>query len=169
MSLAPGALAMITVAMTQKQGLEAIAAPAQIIDRIGSRPAEVANGLVGRFRNVDGFEFPGAEQSSKCHRVTAVGLYPLARTPRCHRGSHHHARDPELAQPTRNAESAWACFVAELQAWIPSVRLTKSRQQLFDSLEIVADRSIERAWIKRARSLAKWNRAARSLSFCESN
>jgi catechol 2,3-dioxygenase-like lactoylglutathione lyase family enzyme len=32
------ALAMITVAMTQKQGLEAIAAPAQIIDRIGSRP-----------------------------------------------------------------------------------------------------------------------------------
>src|SRR6476660_6618095 len=106
---APGALAMITVAMTQKQGLEAIAAPAQIIDRIGSRPAEVANGLVGRFRNVDGFEFPGAEQSSKCHRVTAVGLYPLARTPRCH-------RDPELAQPTRNAESAWACFVAELQA-----------------------------------------------------
>ena len=78
MSLAPGALAMITVAVTQKQGLEAIAAPAQIIDRIGSRPAQVANGLVGRFRNVDGFEFAGTEQSSKFHRVTAVGLYPLA-------------------------------------------------------------------------------------------
>jgi hypothetical protein len=52
-------------------------------------------------------------------------------------------RDPELAQPTRNAESAWACFVAELHAWIPSVRLTKSRQELFDSMEIVADGSIE--------------------------
>ena len=62
---------------------------------------------------------------------------------RSHRGSHHDARDPELAQPTRNAESAWACFVAELHAWIPSVRLTKSRQELFDSMEIVADGSIE--------------------------
>jgi hypothetical protein len=134
---------MIRVAVTQKHGLEAIATAAQIIDRIGSRPAQVANGLVGRFRNVDGFEFSGTEQSSKFHRVTAVGLYPVAAMLRSHRGSHHDGRDPELAEPTRNAESAWACFVAELHAWIPSVRLTKSRRELFDSMEIVADRSIE--------------------------
>ena len=38
---------------------------------------------------------------------------------------------------------AGACFVAELHAWSPSVRLTKSRQELFDCMEIVADGSIE--------------------------
>jgi len=47
---------MITISMTQKQGLESMSAAAQIIDRIGSRPAQVANRLIGRFRNVDGFQ-----------------------------------------------------------------------------------------------------------------
>ena len=50
---------------------------------------------------------------------------------------------PELAQPTRNDESTWACFVADLHARICSVRFTKSRQQLFDSVKIIADGSIE--------------------------
>ena len=129
--------------MTQKQGLESMPAAAQIIDRIGSRPAQVANGLIGRFRNVDGFELTGTEQSSQFQRVTAVGLYPVARTRRSHRGSHHNARHPELTQPTRNDESTRACFVADLYARICSVRFTKSRQQLFDSVKIIADRSIE--------------------------
>ncbi len=62
MGLAPGTLAMITITMTQKQGLEPMPAAAQIIDRMGSRSAQIANGLIGRFRNVDGFEFAGTEQ-----------------------------------------------------------------------------------------------------------
>ena len=118
-------------------------AAAQIIDRIGSRPAQVANGFIGRFRNVDTFEFAGTEQSSKFHRVTTVGLYSLARTPRCHRGSYHNAGHSELTQPTRNDESAWACFIADLHARICSVRFTKSRQQLLESVKIIADGSIE--------------------------
>ena len=104
---------MITISMTQKQSLEPMPAATQIIDRIGSRPAEIANGLIGRFGNVDGFELAGTEQSSQFQRVPPVGLYPLARAPRSHRGSHHHARHTELAQPTRNDESTRACFVAD--------------------------------------------------------
>ena len=55
---------MITIPVTQKQGLELIPTAAQIIDRIGSRPAQVANGFIGRFRNIDGFQLAGTEQSS---------------------------------------------------------------------------------------------------------
>jgi hypothetical protein len=49
----------------------------------------------------------------------------------------------ELAQPTRNDESTRACFVADFYGRIFSVRFTKSRQQLLDSLKIIADGSIE--------------------------
>jgi hypothetical protein len=52
---------MITISMTQKQALEPMSAEAQISDRIGSRSAQVANGLIGPFRNVDGFEFAGTK------------------------------------------------------------------------------------------------------------
>ena len=47
----------------------------------------------------------------------------------------------ELAQPTRNDESTRACFVADLYGRIFSVRFAKSRQQLLDSVKIIADRS----------------------------
>jgi hypothetical protein len=134
---------MITISMTQKQGLEPMPAAAQIIDRIGSRSAQIANGLIGRFRNVDGFEFAGTEQPSQFHRITAVGLYPVARTLRSHRGSYHNAGHPELAQPTRNDESTGACFVADIYRRIFSVRFAKSRQQPFDSVKIIADGSVE--------------------------
>jgi len=143
MGLALGALAMITISMTQKQSFESLPAAAQIIYRIGSRPAEIANGLIARFGNVDGFQLAGTEQSSQFQCVTAVGLYSLARTPRCHRGSHHHAGHAELAQPPRNNASTRACLVADLQARICSVRFTKSRQQLFNSVKIVANGPIE--------------------------
>jgi hypothetical protein len=69
MGLAPGTLAMIPVSMAQKQGLEPMPTPAQIIDRIGSRPAQVANGLIDRFRNVDGFQFAGSEPPSQVEGV----------------------------------------------------------------------------------------------------
>jgi hypothetical protein len=93
----PGTLAVITISMTQKQGFESMPAAAQIIDRIGSRPAQVANGLIGRFRNVDGFQLTDTEQPSQFNRVTAVSLYPVARKLRGHRGSHHNTWHPELA------------------------------------------------------------------------
>ena len=105
---------MIPISMMQKQSLESMPAAAQIIDRIGSRPAQVANGLIGRFRNVDGFQLPGSEQSRQFHRIAAVGLYPVPSAFRSHRGGHHKARHSELAHPTRDDESTGACFVADL-------------------------------------------------------
>jgi hypothetical protein len=54
--------------MTHKQSFESMPAPAQIIDRIGSRPAEIANGLIGRFGNVDGFQLAGTEASFSASR-----------------------------------------------------------------------------------------------------
>ncbi len=53
------------------------------------------------------------------------------------------AGHPELAQPTRNDESTGACFVADIYGRIFSVRFTKSRQQPFDSVKIIADGSVE--------------------------
>ena len=114
MGLAPGALAM-----TQKQGLEPMTAATQIIDRIGPCPAQVANGLVGGLRDVDGFELSGPEQSRKLEGVTAVGLYPVAGTRRCHRGSHHETRDAQLTQSPRNPKPARArvdCSAAQLRS-----------------------------------------------------
>ena len=58
-------------------------------------------------------------------------------------GSHYNARHSKLTQPTRNHESTGACFVADLYARIFSVRFTKSRQELFNSVKIIADRPIE--------------------------
>jgi hypothetical protein len=40
-------------------------AATQIIDRIGSCLAQVANGLVGGLGDVDGFQFPSTQQWAK--------------------------------------------------------------------------------------------------------
>ena len=78
MALAPGALAMITISMTQKQSFESMPAAAQIIPPHRFSPGRDRE-WPHRSRNVDGFEFAGPEQSRQFHRIAAV----MARAPRC--------------------------------------------------------------------------------------
>jgi hypothetical protein len=91
---------MKTISMTQKQGLESMPAAAQIIDRIGSRPAQVANGLIGRFRNIDGFQFTGTEQPSQFQSRRSVFI-------RCPQNASESSKElPQCRAPRAGATDA---------------------------------------------------------------
>ena len=55
----PVGLALVTVAVAQQEALEPLAAATVIIDGVGAGAAQIADGFIGGFGDIDGSEFPG--------------------------------------------------------------------------------------------------------------
>ena len=72
--LTPIGFALVTVAVAQEETFEAQAAAAQIIDGIGAGAAEVADGFIGGFGDIDGDQFAGAQQAGDGAGVAFIGF-----------------------------------------------------------------------------------------------
>jgi hypothetical protein len=99
MGRAPTALALGAVTVPQEEAFEAMTRPAPIIDRVGPGAAEIADRFVGWLRDIDRAQLPGAQEPGQLAGVAPVGLDPVARTGRSHRGGHHVAFHSELTEP----------------------------------------------------------------------
>ena len=76
MGFAPVGLPLVLVAVAQKERFEALFGPAQIVDRVGARSGQIADGFVEFVRDVDRPEFARSVQPGELFGVSAVGLLP---------------------------------------------------------------------------------------------
>ena len=134
---APVAFALIMVAVVEQEGLEPLPGAAQIVDGIGARTAQVADGLVGGLGNVNALEVPGPVRPGQFGRVAPVGLDAVAGGPRDLRRSGHDALVAELPQTPRQDKAARTGLVTEAQ--LGFVLPAQPGGELFHRLQIPAD------------------------------
>ena len=126
MGRAPIALALVTITVPQKEPFQAMAAAPSIINRISPRPAQIAQRFIGRFRNVDGRQFPGPEQARQFARIAPIGFDSLAWTGRSQGRSDYFALHPHLLEAPRNPKAARPRFVAGPQEHLFAMRFAQS-------------------------------------------
>jgi hypothetical protein len=108
---------------------------------VGARPAQIAHRFVGRLGNVDRRQFTGAQQPRQFARIAFVGLDPITRARRRHRGRYHDAIDSELFEPPRNPKTARTGFVASVDDHVRPVGFAQSGNIFFQRMQIMADRA----------------------------
>ena len=65
MRFVPGSFAFVSVSVAKHECLEALLVAFEIAGGVTAKAAEVANGLIGFMRNVNGSEFSGTMESSE--------------------------------------------------------------------------------------------------------
>ena len=138
MGLAPIGFALIAVSVTQKKTFETMPATTQILDRIGAGTTEVANGFVGRFGDVDGGQFPGAQETGQTAGVAFVSFEWRAGLFRDEGRGSNQTEDFELFETTSNAKAAGARFVSDFQDGL-GVSFADALQSFLQSLEVIGD------------------------------
>ena len=72
--LAPVGLALVAVAVAEQEGFESESATALVINGIGAGTAQIADGLVGGFGDVDTGELAGAQEPGDGAGVALIGF-----------------------------------------------------------------------------------------------
>ena len=106
--------------MAEQERLEPKATAAQVVNRIGAGATEIANGLIGGLRHIDGGEFAGAQQTGDGAGVALVGFEGRARLLGDEGRGGDQAGHLELLEATGDAKAAGARLVGDLQfgAWV---------------------------------------------------
>ena len=87
----PAHLSGIDAAMPQQKALQMLPRLAQHPDCRCPRPDQIPHRLMGCIRNQNGGQFAGTMQLRQHHRVSPIGLDPIAGLHRNQRGRHDHA------------------------------------------------------------------------------
>lgn len=138
MGLAPVSLTVVAVAVAQEEGLEAMAAAAQVIDGIGASAAEIADGFIGGLGDVDAGEFACTQESGDGAGIALIGFERRARLFGDQAGSDDEAGDFELGEATGDAKAAGAGFVGDVEL-SARVSFADAGQSLFDGMEVIGD------------------------------
>jgi hypothetical protein len=140
--LAPIGFALITVTVTEEKGFEPMAATALIIDCVGARAAEVANGFIGGFGDIDGGEFASAQKSGDGASITLVGFERSTRLPGDEGRGGDQAGDVQLFEATSNDKATRPGFISdfELRLWMSFADAGKG---FFETIDIIGDRAEE--------------------------
>ena len=101
--------------MPQQEALQVLARLAEDPHGRGPRPDKIAHRLVRRIRHPDGGQFAGPMQLRQCHRITPVGLHPVARFARDQGRRHDHAGMTKPLELPLQAVAAWSRLVTEAQ------------------------------------------------------
>ncbi len=137
--LPPVSFPLVVVAVLEQERLEPLTGSTLVIDGIGASAAEVADRLVGGFRDVDGIQRSGPMSFGQHLGITLVGLHLVAGLAGNFRGSDNDTIVAELDQPADQHEAAGTGFVAEAQAHILAVLLAQPGDELVHGLKAVAD------------------------------
>jgi len=105
----------IVGATAQQKALQVLARPARHRHRGRARPDQIAHRLMRRVRQPDRRQFPRPMQRRRHHRITTVGLHPVARRHRDQGRCHHDAILPHPDRPAMPPVAAGTCFMAEMQ------------------------------------------------------
>lgn len=115
-----------------------MASPALVIDGIGAGAAEVTDGLISRFRDVDGLKIAGTMSPSQLFGIAPVGFNLVPGLAGNFRGSDHDAIVSELKQTPDQAKAAGTGFIAEVELDFWAVLLAQTGNELVDRVEAVA-------------------------------
>jgi hypothetical protein len=128
--------------MTQEKGFEPMTETAMIIDGIGASATQIANGLVGGFRHIDGSQFTGPKESRDGAGIPFIGFEGRTGPLWDQRRSSNQTRDLELFEASGNHEAARARFVGHLQVGI-RMSFADALESFFQSPHIVGNSAEE--------------------------
>src|SRR6516164_6036657 len=140
MCCAPGTFSLVTIPVSQQKRFESMPTPAPIVHRVAARPAQIAQRFIGGLRNVDFSQFASAQEPSQLPRIALVGLEPVARAGGRERRRYYRAFHSELVQTPGNPKPPRTRFVTGANPDIRPVAFAQPREQLFQCMQIIADR-----------------------------
>jgi hypothetical protein len=111
----PGLLARENPVVLEHEGADLLPVHPQGLDRRSAGAHKVAHRFVALVGDPHRRELPGAQQSGQCHRVTAVGLHPLAGLPWDERWCHHRAGLTQVGDEPMQMVAGWSGLVAEVR------------------------------------------------------
>ena len=136
--LAPVGFALVTEAVAEEKAFEPVTRAARIIDGIGAGPAQVPDGLVGGLGDIDGGEFPRAQEAGEGAGVAFVGLERGAGLFGNEGRSGDHAGDVQLFEAPGDDKAAGASLVGDFQVGV-GMSLTDAVEGNFQSPQVVGD------------------------------